>query len=72
MERFDLEARDTIDFLVRYEPNNADWYVGLFVKNIEDEQQVQSLRAASNVQGGQLFGSFTDPRIYGLQFGSKF
>ena len=72
MERMKIDAQDTMDLLVTYEPNDGDWYAGLFVKNIRDQQHLNALRPASNVQGGQLFGSFTDPRIYGVQFGAKF
>ena len=72
MERLKIDAQDTMDLLVTYQPNEGDWYAGLFVKNIRDQQHLNALRPASNVQGGQLFGSFTDPRIWGVQFGSKF
>ena len=72
MERMKIDAQDTWDLLISYEPNEGDWYAGIFVKNIRDQQHLQVLRPASNVQGGQLFGSFSDPRIWGVQFGSKF
>jgi outer membrane receptor protein involved in Fe transport len=72
MERMKIDAQDTWDLLISYEPNEGDWYAGIFVKNIRDQQHLQILRPASNVQGGQLFGSFSDPRIWGVQFGSKF
>lgn len=72
MDRMKISAQDTMDLLINYEPNEGDWYAGIFVKNIRDQQHLQVLRPASNVQGGQLFGSFTDPRIWGIQFGSKF
>jgi outer membrane receptor protein involved in Fe transport len=72
MDRMKIGANDTMDLLINYEPNEGDWYAGIFIKNIRDQQHLQVLRTASNVQGGQLFGSFTDPRIWGVQFGSKF
>ena len=72
MDRMRIAAQSTMDLLVTYEPNDSDWYAGLFIKNIRDEQHLNALRPASNVQGGQLFGSFTDPRVFGIQFGSKF
>ena len=72
MDRMKIDAQDTMDLLISYEPNEGDWYAGIFVKNIRDQQHLQILRPASNVQGGQLFGSFSDPRIWGVQFGSKF
>ena len=72
MDRMRIAAQSTMDLLVTYEPNDSDWYAGLFIKNIRDEQHLNALRPASNVQGGQLFGSFSDPRVFGIQFGSKF
>ena len=72
MERLKLDSRKSMDLLVRYVPNNDDWYVGLYAKNLLDDQQLQSLRESSNVGGGSLLGSFTDPRTYGAEFGYKF
>ena len=72
MERMKIDARDSWDLLVRYSPNTEDWYTGLFIKNIRDQQHINSLRESSNVGGGALLGSFTDPRTYGVEFGVKF
>ena len=72
MERMKLDERDTWDLLVRYTPNSDNWYAGLYMKNIRDKQHLQGLRESSNVGGGSLLGSFTDPRTYGVQFGAKF
>ena len=72
MERMKIDERDTWDLLVRYTPNSDDWYAGLYMKNIRDKQHLQNLRESSNVGGGSLLGSFTDPRTYGVQFGAKF
>ena len=72
MERLKIDARSTMDLLVRYTPNSDDWYTGLYVKNLADDQDISNLRESSNVGGGSLLGSFTDPRTYGIQFGAKF
>ena len=72
MERLKLAARDSIDLLVRYSPNNDNWYAGLYMKNAENKQDINALRESSNVGGGSLLGSFTDPRTYGFEFGAKF
>ena len=72
MERMKVDSQSTMDLLVRYTPNSDDWYAGLFVKNLRDQQHVNALRESSNVGGGSLLGSFTDPRIYGIEFGAKF
>ena len=72
MERLKLDAQKTSDLLVRYTPNSDDWYAGLYIKNLKDEQSINALRESSNVGGGSLLGSFTDPRTYGIEFGAKF
>ena len=72
MDRMKIDDIVTMDLLVRYTPNSDDWYAGLYVKNLRDKQQVNALRESSNVGGGALLGSFTDPRTYGFEFGAKF
>jgi len=72
MSRFDIPEQKTWDLVVKHEPNDADWYVSLYAKNLRDDRQLNSIRAASNLQGGQLYGSFTDPRTWGLKFGTSF
>ena len=71
-ERMKIDGYSTMDLLVRYTPNTDDWYVGLYAKNLRDQQHLNYLRESSNVGGGSLLGSFTDPRIYGIEFGAKF
>ena len=70
--RMKLPENKVWDLLVRYTPNDGDWYVGLYAKNLADDRQLHYLRTASNLQGGQLYGSFSDPRTWGLQFGTSF
>ena len=72
MERLRIDERVSMDLLVRYTPNSDDWYAGLYVKNLRNKQDINSLRESSNVGGGALLGSFTDPRTYGVEFGAKF
>ena len=72
MERLKIDERVSMDLLVRYTPNSDDWYAGLYVKNLRNKQDINALRESSNVGGGALLGSFTDPRTYGVEFGAKF
>ena len=72
MERLKIDERVSMDLLVRYTPNSDDWYAGLYVKNLRNKQDISALRESSNVGGGALLGSFTDPRTYGVEFGAKF
>ncbi|MDA0976261.1 MAG: TonB-dependent receptor, partial [Proteobacteria bacterium] len=70
--RAKIDSQSTMDLLVRYTPNSDDWYAGVFVKNLRDQQHLNFVRENSNVGGGALLGAFTDPRIYGIEFGAKF
>ena len=70
--RFDVPEQKYWDSLVRYTPNDGDWYVGAYAKNLADDQTLNSLRSGSNIQGGQLYGTFADPRTIGIQFGTSF
>jgi hypothetical protein len=57
---------------VKYVPTNADWYLSLYAKNINDEVWKTSPGSQSNVQGGGVVWQLNDPRIYGIQFGTSF
>ena len=72
MERLKIAERDTMDLLIRYTPNSDEWYAGVYFKNLRDKQHINALRESSNVGGGALLGSFTDPRTYGIEFGTSF
>ena len=72
MDRFQVPENKLFDANIRFTPNDGDWYVGLYAKNLADDRQLYALRSASNLQGGQLYGSFTDGRTWGLQFGAEF
>ena len=66
------DEQSYIDVLMRYEPNNGDWYAGLYAKNIEDERYLTTPAIQSNVQGGGIVWQMSDPTVYGLQFGTDF
>ena len=70
--RFDVPEQKSWDTLIRYTPSNGDWYVGVYAKNLNDDRIINSIRSGSNIQGGQLYANFTDPRTWGLQFGAEF
>ena len=72
MSRFDIPENKTFDFLLKYMPNAGEWYVAMYAKNLADDQYLNAIRSGSNAQGGQLYASFTDPRSWGIQFGSTF
>jgi len=60
------------DFSVKYVPNDGDWYVGLYGKNLADDQYIGVWASSSPLQGGSRFGTYTDPRTYGITFGREF
>ena len=60
------------DLSFRYTPNDGDWFVKAYVKNLADDQFIGLWSPASALQGGAQFGSYTDPRTYGIAFGSSF
>ncbi len=70
--RFDVPQQKYWDSLVRFTPNDGDWYVGAYAKNLLDDRTLRTLRSGSNIQGGQLYGTFADPRTVGVQFGVTF
>ena len=60
------------DFSMKYNPNAGNWYVGLYAKNLADDQYIGGWAASSPLQGGSYFGTYTDPRTYGVTFGRDF
>ena len=60
------------DLSATYTPDNADWYVKAFIKNIADDQFIGTWAASSALQGGAQFATYTDPRMWGLSFGTTF
>lgn len=71
-KRSDIPEFRNADLLVGYRPNAGDWYMNAFIKNLDDSRDIFYLRSGSNFQGGNLYGSITEPRTYGVQFGTKF
>ena len=55
-----------------YEPDNADWYINLWARNILDKRHINSISKNSNLQGGNPFLTFDQGRKVGLDFGYNF
>ena len=55
-----------------YEPDNADWYINLWARNILDKRHINSISKNSNLQGGNPFLTFDQGRKLGLDFGYNF
>lgn len=60
------------DLSAVYTPDNADWYVKAYIKNLADDQFVGTWAASSALQGGAQFATYTDPRLWGVSFGTTF
>ena len=60
------------DLSFKYTPNDGDWFVKAYVKNLADDRFIGLWSPASALQGGAQFGTYTDPRTYGVAFGSSF
>jgi iron complex outermembrane receptor protein len=71
-DRARMKEQKFWDMRVTYNPNNADWYVALYGKNLVDDRGVGTWAASSALQGGAQFGTYTDPRTWGLAFGTSF
>ena len=72
LDRARMPETDYFDINVTYTPNDSDWYVRLYAKNLNDDQYVGTWAASSALQGGAQFATYTDPRTWGIQFGSSF
>ena len=71
-ERARMPEHKFIDLSFTYKPNDKDWYISLYGKNLRDEVTVGTWAAASAIQGGTQFATYTDPRTYGIMFGTNF
>ena len=71
-DRSRMPEHKFFDLSVTYKPNEKDWYASLFVKNIADDVYIGTWAAASALQGGAQFATYTDPRTWGVTFGTTF
>ena len=55
-----------------YAPDNADWYVNVWARNILDKRHINAISKNSNLQGGNPFLTFDQGRKLGLDFGYNF
>ena len=61
-----------IDATVTYRPNDGNWFLRLEAKNLGDDRYIGSWYLASGLQGGNKFATLTDPRTWGISFGTSF
>ena len=64
-----MPAHKRIRCKITYQPNDKDWYISLYAKNIGDDVYIGTWAAASALQGGAQFATYTDPRTWAVMFG---
>jgi outer membrane receptor protein involved in Fe transport len=71
-ERATMNEHKYFDTRITYQPNDANWFVSVYGKNLANDQFVGTWASASPLQGGTTFATYTDPRTWGVQFGTSF
>ena len=64
--------QDYLDLYGNWTPNDGDYYVGFYVKNLEDSRNLAGSRTTSEMVGGPANLYFTQPRTAGVTFGLNF
>jgi outer membrane receptor protein involved in Fe transport len=67
-----MPETEYLDVSLNYVPNDGNWNLKLYVKNLNDDQFIGTWAASSALQGGAQFATYTDPRTYGISFGTTF
>ena len=71
-DRFRTPDMEYFNFNATYEPDNADWYVNLWARNLTDKRYISSVQRTSNLQGANPFITFAQGMKVGLDFGYNF
>ena len=72
LERSLVPEQTYFDLITTYRPNNGDWYVGVYGKNLADDRQLIGIDRGSEVEGSVLNATIGAPRTYGVNFGINF
>jgi len=67
-----VPEQDYLDLYGNWTPNDGDYYVGFYIKNLEDSRNLAGSRTTSEMVGGPANLYFTQPRTAGLTFGLNF
>ena len=61
--------KDNVTFV---NPNDADWYVSAYVRNLSDSDHIYAKYNSDPTIGGFANGVALDPKIWGINFGMNF
>ena len=67
-----IEEYDVVDLSLNYTPNDGDWYVGAYVRNLSDSDHIYAKYNTDPTIGGFANGVALDPKIMGINFGINF
>ena len=67
-----IEEYDVVDLSLNYTPNDGDWYVGAYVRNLSDSDHIYAKYNSDPTIGGFANGVTLDPKIMGINFGINF
>ena len=70
--RYTSPSTEYFNFNATYAPDNADWYVNLWARNLTDKRYINHIAKNSNLQGGAPFLTFDQGRKIGMDFGYNF
>ena len=70
--RYTSPSTEYFNFNATYAPDNADWYLNLWARNLTDKRYINSIAKNSNLQGGAPFLTFDQGRKIGMDFGYNF
>ena len=71
-ERYASPDTEYFNLNATFEPDNADWYVNVWARNILDKRHINFISKNSNLQGANPFITFDEGRKMGLDFGYNF
>ena len=67
-----IDEYDVFDLSLTYTPNDGDWFVGAYVRNLEDSDHIYAKYNTDPTIGGFANGVALDPKIMGINFGMNF
>ena len=67
-----VDAYSQVDVSLRYQPNDGNWFVGAYVRNLRDDDHIYAYYATDQTVAGFSNGVAIDPKIMGINFGMNF